>query len=151
MKQHDFYLTSPIKFARPGGDVGESTLIVLSEPMYKHAGAAAALKGCYTQAMLQMRDRVTQKAEEAKSETKPTVDEKADFIRMVICSDSALSEPIINAFIRLVKMPGVAAVDGDIQLSDVHLNSIPYGEVERMATRFLAVFIDQFISTEETA
>lgn len=151
MKEYDFHLPSPVAFARQGGEAGESTLVVLKEPMYKHAGAAAALKGCYTQAMLQLQERVTRKAEEDKKEGRPTIEEKAAFMRTVICSDSVLSEPIINAFIRLVKMPGIAAVDGDVTLSEVHLSSIPYGEIERMATVYLAVFIDQFISTEETA
>src|SRR5690349_1653140 len=136
IKQYDFYLSKPVKFARAGGDAGESTLIVLSEPMYKHAGATAALKGCYTQAMLQLRERVTRAAEASVSESEGelTPEERASFIRVVISSDAALSEAIINAFIRLAKIPGIAAVDGDVVLNETHLSAMSYADVERMAT-----------------
>ncbi|MFC3816572.1 hypothetical protein [Lysobacter sp. GCM10012299] len=153
MKEYEFHLSTPVKFARAGGEAGETTLIVFKEPMYRHAGATAALKGHYTQAMFQASERASRQGIEVKNEqeTEPTAEDRAAFINLMIRMDGTLSEAIIGAFIRLVKMPGIAAVDGDIQLSEVHLASIPYEDIERMTVSFLANFIERSSSTVPTA
>jgi hypothetical protein len=157
MKQHDFYLTSPIKFARPGGDVGESSLIVLSEPMYKHAGAMAALKGHYTQAILQARAISAKQAiAEPQGESgvddapAPAREDQEALVRYMLCIDGAIAEALVSAFIRLIKIPGIASLDGSIELSDIHLAGIPYDDVERMAVSFLSHFIEKSSETRRS-
>jgi len=140
IRQFDFILNVPIKYALDGNET-QAQLLALKAPSNKSRKYAAKLKQGFYKSIVALKDTFT---ESDTSSNKKEENDKFDgeqVVQMLMMAGVVDFEDYLDNFKKLITNHGICRIDDKMPLNDHLFDEISYDDSERLLGDYLSTFL----------